>query len=220
MAVAFIALCIALGGTAAALEGQNGVFKDDLRANSVGRSEILRGGVGKPEIRADSVGQSEVIEGSMTGRQIREVSLGTVPQARTAQTSGFAEEVEDLRRFSFQEDAPSTGATSRTVLSIAGLNVVASCSSAGDLEVIASRTQAGQLQSASTDTVDEFATAFNEYQTALAAPLDLVDFEDNNQLGHTEWATNAGAVLSINWQADNPGLARDCVFTGTAVGTG
>ena len=82
----FIALFVALSGTAAALSGVNVVFKDDIAPNAVGRSEILRGGVAKSEIARDSVGQSEAREdndrgGGFTGKQINEATLGPVPKA-------------------------------------------------------------------------------------------------------------------------------------------
>ena len=69
--LAFIALSVALGGTATALEGFDSVTKDDIR----------RGAVGKSEVRVDSIGQSELIEDSITGGQIIESTLGTVPNA-------------------------------------------------------------------------------------------------------------------------------------------
>jgi len=69
--LAFIALSVALGGTATALPGFDSVTKDDIR----------KGAVGKSEVRVDSIGQSELIEDSITGRQIIESTLGTVPNA-------------------------------------------------------------------------------------------------------------------------------------------
>ena len=69
--LAFIALSVALGGTATALPGFDSVTKDDIR----------KGAVGKSEVRVDSIGQSELIEDSITGGQIIESTLGTVPNA-------------------------------------------------------------------------------------------------------------------------------------------
>jgi hypothetical protein len=87
MVVAFIALLLALGGTATALRGSNTVFKDDIRRNAVGRSEILTNGVGKSEVRtngvgkseilADAVGQSELIDGAVGATALKGFDTNT-----------------------------------------------------------------------------------------------------------------------------------------------
>ena len=69
--LAFIALSVALGGTATALRGIDSVTKDDIR----------RGAVGKSEARADSIGKAEIIEEVITGAQVTESSLQGVASA-------------------------------------------------------------------------------------------------------------------------------------------
>ena len=75
MVVAFVALSVALAGSATALPGRNSVKKDDIRTNAVGKSEIRSGAVGRAEAAGNSVGESELIEGAVTGRQVAESTL-------------------------------------------------------------------------------------------------------------------------------------------------
>jgi hypothetical protein len=93
MTVAVIAVVLALTGTATALVGTNRVFKDDIAANAVGRSETRTGAVKKAELGSDSVGKSEAREdgdpgGGFTGAQINEGALGTVPSANSTNSFG------------------------------------------------------------------------------------------------------------------------------------
>ncbi|MCL6440231.1 MAG: hypothetical protein K6T27_01880 [Thermoleophilum sp.] len=101
LVVATIALIAAVAGTAQALPGTATVYKDDIRqdavgsseimANAVGPSEIRTGAVGKAEAATDSIGSLEIIEesitgaqvkkDSLTGEQINEATLGAVPSA-------------------------------------------------------------------------------------------------------------------------------------------
>jgi hypothetical protein len=87
LTVAFIALFVALGGSATALKGKNGVKANDLAKNSVGKRAIIKNGVGSSETAPKSVGTSEVIDNSLTGNDILESSLGTVPSATSATTA-------------------------------------------------------------------------------------------------------------------------------------
>src|SRR4051794_1408074 len=87
LTVAFIALFVALGGSATALRGKNVVKPDDLARNSVGKRAIIKNGVGASEAAAKSVGSSEVIDDSLTGADLLESSLGKVPSATSADTA-------------------------------------------------------------------------------------------------------------------------------------
>lgn len=79
--LSFIALSVALGGTATAISGRDSVTKDDIREAAVGKAEIRRGAVGKAEARTDSIGKLEVIENSLGGGQVNEKSLRGVGSA-------------------------------------------------------------------------------------------------------------------------------------------
>jgi hypothetical protein len=81
LAVAFLALLVALSGTAIALPGKKRVKSDDLATGSVGKRAIARNGVGRAEAANNSVGSGEVVNNGLGGTDINEGSLGTVPNA-------------------------------------------------------------------------------------------------------------------------------------------
>jgi hypothetical protein len=84
MVVAFIALCVALAGTATALPGRNVVKKDDIAKNAVRSKHIRKGNVRRSDIGMDAITSSRVGADSLTGSDILESSLGKVPSAGTA----------------------------------------------------------------------------------------------------------------------------------------
>jgi hypothetical protein len=92
-AVAMLALFVALGGSAAALDGSNTVFTDDITNGEVKSADIGDGAVKAPDIGADQVRISEVadnavgageffpfandeiVDGSVDGQDVNEQSL-------------------------------------------------------------------------------------------------------------------------------------------------
>jgi hypothetical protein len=128
-------------------------------------------------------------------------------------------------RFAYLEMA---GEPERQIVNFGGIVIRARCSDSGDLRVTVSNFGPGQLQTASTDTEDRSATAFNERAEPFdGRQLSLLPANDDNQIGHTEVARPGGGV-SILWQADNPGefwqgpspgtgTRYQCVFTGNVV---
>lgn len=80
MAVAFVALLAALGGTAVALPGKNSVKKDDIAAGAVNSSDI----------KNSSVLGKDVRNNTLTGLDVNEARLGKVPSAARADTAGSA----------------------------------------------------------------------------------------------------------------------------------
>ena len=92
LAIAFLALLVALSGTAVALPGRNTVDSGDIK-NQVIRSLDLRGNaVTGAKVRRNSLtgadvrnlGGGDVNADSLTGEDINEGTLGQVPQAATA----------------------------------------------------------------------------------------------------------------------------------------
>ena len=82
--------------TAVAVPGRNTIFKDDIRRNAVGGSEIVAKGVAKSEVREDAVGKSELREegdpdGGLTGAYITESSPDKVPSAASADRATSAD---------------------------------------------------------------------------------------------------------------------------------
>ena len=82
---AYLALFIALSGTAYALE-RGSITSREIATNAVKRSEIKSGGVAKPEIRANAVGPSEIKENAVRESDIREDSVGAEELAPGAVT--------------------------------------------------------------------------------------------------------------------------------------
>jgi hypothetical protein len=73
---AYLALFIALGGTAWALE-RGSVTSREIATGAVKRSEIKSGGVGKTEIRVDAVAPSEIRQGAVRSDEIRTGAVAT-----------------------------------------------------------------------------------------------------------------------------------------------
>jgi hypothetical protein len=156
MAVAFIALVLALTGTATALRGSNNVFRDDIarnavgkseiRSNAVGRSEAANNSIGKAEARRNSIGQSELIEGAVTGAQVLESSLGTVPNA--AQLGGQGPGAFTSSGEVNVADAKLAVGQSATLATNGAVSLTAKCDLAAGLErirVIAATTAANSF---------------------------------------------------------------------------
>jgi hypothetical protein len=84
-----IALFVALGGgTAVALNGSNTVFSDDIVDNQVYSSDVRNdalsgGGLAAPDLRANSVGSSEVTNGSLRTGELSH----SIPGARVTRSS-------------------------------------------------------------------------------------------------------------------------------------
>jgi len=74
--VAYLALFVALGGTAYAATS--------LPANSVGTKQLRNGAVTTPKLRDQAVTGRKVANNSLTGTQINASTLGTVPNAAHA----------------------------------------------------------------------------------------------------------------------------------------
>ena len=94
MAVAFTALLVALGGTAAALPGSNSVSRDDIRTGAVGTSEIKNNTVRGTDVRNSTLRGRDVRNNTLTGSDVRESSLGVVPNASSAVRAGSAAAVD------------------------------------------------------------------------------------------------------------------------------
>ena len=73
---AYLALFIALSGTAYALE-RGSVSSREIATGAVKRAEIASGGVAKPEIRVDAVAPSEIRRNAVRSDEIRAGAVGT-----------------------------------------------------------------------------------------------------------------------------------------------
>jgi hypothetical protein len=91
--IATLALFLVLGGgTAAALDGSNTVFSDDIVNDQVFPADVRNdtltgGGLTAADLRPASVGTSEVTDDALTGSDVNESTLGLVPNASHATNS-------------------------------------------------------------------------------------------------------------------------------------
>jgi hypothetical protein len=99
--IGYVALFVALGGTAAALPGTNTVFSDDIVSEAVRSPDIsdsngvrsidvrddtlLGGGLASEDLRTDSVGGSEIAASAVGGAQLENyhVHIGTSQNVNT-----------------------------------------------------------------------------------------------------------------------------------------
>jgi len=98
MGVAFLALVLAVSGTAVALPGRNTVDSGDLKRGAVKSTDIGRGAVTStklrngavtnPKLRNGAVSTTKLRDDAVTGAKIAEGSLGTVPTAANATQLG------------------------------------------------------------------------------------------------------------------------------------
>jgi hypothetical protein len=217
MVVAFIALLLALTGTATALRGTNSVFKDDIAPNSVGKSEIRTGSVGKTEAARDSVGKLELreegeVDGGLTGAHIVESSLATVPRASRATSANSASSANSLssqRKLNYR--APqATGPV--PIFAAGGLTLRASCGGGGVLTVTATTSvDNAALQSWGTTSADINDDNFLTSETHTLS----ADDEERGTVYHTP----GGTVIAIQFAAaeGSPyGVANQCVVRGVA----
>jgi hypothetical protein len=84
--VAYIALFVALGGSAVAASnlGKNSVGPTELKKNAVTTAKIKKQAVTTAKIKKQAITAATVKNGTLTGAQINVSTLGTVPTAQTA----------------------------------------------------------------------------------------------------------------------------------------
>jgi hypothetical protein len=108
MVVAVIALIVAMSATAVAVPGSNTIFKDDIRKDAVGKSELREQG--------DR-------DGGLTGAHVVESSLDKVPKAAAADRAELANDIAAPERYrvigtpgnpAFQNGCTNQGGPSET----------------------------------------------------------------------------------------------------------
>lgn len=135
LAVAFVALLAALGGTAVALPGKNTVDSGDLKKGAVKGADIAKNAVNGAKIKNGAVGSGDVKNDGLTGTDINEGTLGQVPSAATAGSANSANTANSANsagsvdgasfvRINYRgaEDSPAVD-----ILKAAGLTVTANC---------------------------------------------------------------------------------------------
>jgi hypothetical protein len=217
MVVAFVALCVALAGTASALPGKNRVRKDDIARAAVRAQHIYSKAVRTKHIRARNVTRSKISrrainselvgQDALTGENIVESSLSTVPNASKVNNRS-------VEKISFVA-AAGTGATQ--VLNLNGLTIGAACS--GGLSVSAQSSVSGSWIHAGgthggggnyyiADNAFNAGDPFDVLQNAITGSTDL--------RGTLTYVRPDGEIVTADFLAQE--TATGCVFAGGAVG--
>jgi hypothetical protein len=223
MVVAFIALCVALAGTATALPGRGRVTADDIKraavrsthikSRAVQSKHVKSRAVTRSKIARRAVGSSEVGQDALTGENIVESSLGTVSSASNATNAGRVNG-RSVEKFSFVA-GPGAGAT--TVLVLNGLTLTATCGAGANLNVRATTSVNGALIHVGGTWAGNtpFYIADNAFN--IGTSFDLLEAANNSDAiqGTMTYARTDGEVVTATFLAEE---AAGCVFAGTATG--
>ena len=219
MVVAFVALGVALAGTAQALPGKNRVRKDDIARAAVRTQHLYKNAVRTKHIRARNVTRSKIArravnsevvgQDALLGENIVESSLSTVPNASKANNR-------TVEKISF---VAAAGTASTQVLSLNGLAVFAVCGAGPALSVTAGSTVPGAfIHAGGTHAgVGNYYVADNAFN-----PGDSLDVLQDAVTGSTglrgtlTYVRPDGEVVTADYLAQE--TATGCVFAGTAIG--
>jgi hypothetical protein len=227
MVVAFVALCVALAGTATALPGRARVKKDDIARAAVRAQHIYQNAVRSKHIKARNVTRSKIAKRSInselvgkdaiTGENIVESSLTTVPAAsNSAKVNNRS-----VEKLAFVAPAGTPGTT---VLNLNGLVITAACNAGPALSVIAVTTVSGaNIHSGGTwsaggadqpyyienDTFD-VGNSFDPLDTGLTSATNL--------RGSLTYVRQDGEVVTADFLAERDPGGNRCVFAGSAIG--
>lgn len=222
MVVAFMALLLALGGTAVALPGNNTVTSGDIKRGAVGTSDIKNNSVRTQDIRNSTVRGRDVRNNTLTGADINESTLGTVPRANFANSAGSANSAstattatragsvdgQDFQKLLYAGDC-NVGEV--TLFSGGGL-VVTYDSDDDDIEVTTT-VENSIWQVFGSDHGTFFANAVDEFDPGSEESF-LPDDDDNSGTGF--YLNSNGSVITINLAANDESTMVDCAVWGTA----
>ena len=219
MVVAFVALGVAMAGTASALPGKNRVRKDDIARAAVRTQHIYSKAVRTKHIRARNVTRSKISrrainselvgQDALTGENIVESSLSTVPNSSKVNNRS-------VDKFGF---VAAAGAAAAPVLSVNGLTVYAGCGGGPTLGVTANTTVSGAwIHAGGTHGgAGNYYTADDAFNAG-----DVFDVLQNGITGGTDlrgtltYVRPDGEVVTADFLAQE--TATGCVFAGSAIG--
>lgn len=242
MAVAFLALLVALSGTAIALPGKSTVDSGDLRRGAVKVADLGRNAVTSPKVRNSSLRGGDVRNESLTGVDIDENTLGKVPSASAADSAGTAGTANSagsvdgmsFARINYRGD---TGTAAQPILILNGLTLSASCSAGPTLAISATTAVDGallhwavaQLSNPGTspdnfslyDEEDPFNTGVTE---AIADDNGTTSSAPDSTQGTLTYARPDGGIVTATFMAeeeeDQLGGTADCFVLGHAQSSG
>jgi hypothetical protein len=233
MIVAFIALCVALAGTATALPGRARVKKDDIaraavrathiKSRAVQSKHIKSRAVTRSKIARRAVGSSEVGQDALTGDNIVESSLGTVANASNAANATNASNAATVNGRTVQKMSflVGGGTPATTVLSLKGLSLTATCNPGPELIATAATAVNGAFIHAG-GTYQNVGAYYNEDDTFnIGESRNVIDTQGGNTgardvQGTLTYARPDGEVVTATFLAEE--TASGCVFAGMATG--
>jgi hypothetical protein len=219
MVVAFIALGVALAGTASALPGKSRVKKDDIARAAIRAQHIYSNAVRTKHLRARNVTRSKISRrainsdlvgvDALTGQNIVESSLSTVPNSSKVNNRS-------VEKIAF---VAAAGTAATPVLNLNGLSIAAACSAGPALSVTASTAVGGAWIHAG----GTHGGAGNYYNGDDAFNVgDSFDVLLSGTTGGTglrgtlTYVRPDGEVVTADYLAQE--TATGCVFAGTAIG--
>ncbi len=218
MIVAFVALGVALAGTANALPGKSRVKKDDIARAAVRAKHIYTNAVRTKHIRSRNVTRSKIArravnseivgQDALTGENIVESSLSTVPNASKVNSRA-------VEKMSF---VVAAGTAATQVLSLNGLVLTAACSAGPALSVTAGTAVSGaylrtwglHTGTGSFHVIDD---SFNVGDSTDALPAAA---GGTNISGNLIYVRTDGEVVTATFLAQE--TPTGCIFAGTATG--
>jgi hypothetical protein len=221
MVVAFVALCVALAGTATALPGRARVKKDDIaraavravhiKSRAVQSKHIKSRAVTRSEIAKRAVGSSEVGQDSLSGTNIVESSLGKVPNASNADSVNGR----TVQKMAFVVGA---GTPATPVLSLNGLTLSAACNAGPALSVTASTSVSGAFIHSGGTQAGPPPTAFYGADDAfnIGDSFTVLGTPSDEKQGTLTYVRADGEVVTATFLAKE--TTTGCVFAGTATG--
>jgi hypothetical protein len=219
MVVAFVALGVALAGTANALPGKSRVKKDDIARAAVRAQHIYANAVRTKHIRARNVTRSKIArravnsdlvgQDALTGENIVESSLGTVPNASKVNNRS-------VEKIAFVAGA---GTAATTVLSLNGLSISAACNAGPALSVAANTTVGGAwIHAGGTHSGGGTGSYYNgDDAFNVGDSFDVLLGTGSTGLrGTLTYVRPDGEVVTADYLAEE--TATGCVFAGSAIG--
>jgi hypothetical protein len=229
MVVAFIALSVALAGTATALPGRNVVKKGDIARSAVTSRNIARSAVRSNHIKSRNITRSKIAQraidsslvgsDALTGSNIQESSLGTVPKATDADNAAKVNGL-GVQKFFFRRPAITASAP---VLTVGGLTLNAGCNSGANLTVSATTTVGGAIihsggtWNSAGGAEQDFYIENNDFNVGNTFdPLDNAVTGSTSLEGTLVYVRQDGGIVTASFLAQETG--GNCVFAGTATG--
>jgi hypothetical protein len=220
MVVAFVALCVALAGTATALPGRARVKKDDIaraavravhiKSRAVQSKHLRSRAVTRSKIARRAVGASEVGQDALKGENIVESSLETVPNAsNSGKVNGRS-----VEKMAF---VAGPGTPTTTVLSLNGLTLSAVCGVGPTLSVTARTSVSGAYIHSGGAQAGTPPTAFYGADDAfnVGDSFNVLGTPSDAKQGTLTFVRSDGEVVTATFLAEE---TAGCVFAGTATG--